>query len=329
MVRIENMTGAAPPLKIVDAHHHLWDLGAVSYPWLEAEVDPTGPIGDYSALQRDYLVTSYLSDIGSNGVVASVHVQAECDPADPVAETRWLQAVADRHGLPNAIVGGVKLESEDAESVLAGHREAPLFRGVRQMLDRGDGRQLLSNDRWRRGLRLLARHDLSFDLQVTSDQLEDAAALATQNDDIVFVLNHCGWPADRSAAGLDQWRRGIRALSALPHVFVKVSGLAMFDRDLTPESAQPIVGELFDAFGVERCLFGSNFPVDKLFVSYDEVRRCLMECTRTLSVPERNAFFYDNAYRVYRLPAPSRGAEYDPLGGERKPETVEARQGDD
>jgi predicted TIM-barrel fold metal-dependent hydrolase len=326
MVRIENMTSAAPPLMIVDAHHHLWDLGAVSYPWLEAEVDPTGVIGDYSALQRDYLVTSYLSDAGSSGVVASVHVQAECDPADPVAETRWLQAVADRHGLPNAIVGGVKLESDEAESVLAGHREAALFRGVRQMLDRGDGRQLLSNDRWRRGLRLLARHDLSFDLQVTADQLEDAAALAAQNDDIVFVLNHCGWPADRSPAGLDQWRRGIRALSALPHVSVKVSGLAMFDHELTPRSMRPIVDELLGAFGVERCLFGSNFPVDRLFVSYTELVEAVVECTRDLGDSERNAFFYGNASRFYRLET---GAEYDLARGEREPETVKAPQGDD
>src|SRR5262245_39802579 len=128
---------------IVDAHHHLWDLERNHYPWLEAELDPDAAIGDYSGLRRSYLIEDFAADSEPAGVVRTVHVQAEWDPDDPVGETRWLQAVADRHGLPHGIVAAARLEDSRVDDVLEAHVAYSNMRGIRQMLDRGEGLHLL------------------------------------------------------------------------------------------------------------------------------------------------------------------------------------------
>src|SRR5689334_5258381 len=120
-----------PRFPIVDPHLHFWDLGRNYYPWL---CDPE-PIafryGDYSAIQRNYLPADYLADAAPLQIVATVHIEAEWDPADPVAETRWLEETAGRYGLPTAAVGQARLEREDADAVLARHAGSPLVRGIR------------------------------------------------------------------------------------------------------------------------------------------------------------------------------------------------------
>ena len=123
------MTFPAEPF--VDAHHHFWDLRANSYPWLQGETVPGFRYGDYSALQRDYLVDDFLRDTGADAPVASVHIEAEWDRADPVAETRWLSALAQERGRPTAIVAHAALDREDVAEVLAGQASFALVRGIR------------------------------------------------------------------------------------------------------------------------------------------------------------------------------------------------------
>jgi predicted TIM-barrel fold metal-dependent hydrolase len=286
---------------IVDAHHHLWDLDRNLYPWLRAEPDPDAWVGDVTPIRRSYLVDEYVAEATACGVVRSVHVQAEWDPADPVGESRWLQRVADRHGFPHAIVGAARLEDPRVDEVLEGHLGFANVRGIRQMLDRDEGLGLMARGDWRRGLSRLAGYGLSFDLQVNPDQLAAAADLARSDPDLVLVLNHCGMPRDRSSAGFDLWRRGLRRLAEQPNVFAKISGLGMFDHAWTAESVRPLVEELFGSFGVARCVFASNFPVDKLYGSYAELVDAMTTLAAGLSPAERQAFFHDNAVRVYRL----------------------------
>jgi len=286
---------------IVDAHHHLWDLDRNLYPWLRADPDPEAWVGDITPIRRSYLVEEYLAEATACGVVRSVHVQAEWDPSDPVGETRWLQEVADRHGFPHAIVAAARLEDPRVEHVLDDHLRYANIRGIRQMLDRDEGRSLLERPEWQRGLSRLSARGLSFDLQVTPDQLEEAAELARRNPDLVLVLNHCGMPRERTRPALDQWRRGLRLLAEHPNVNAKISGLGMFDHAWTAESIRPYVEDVLDAFGVERCMFGSNFPVDKLYSSYATLVDAMEALTSTLGPGERRALFHDNAVRVYRI----------------------------
>ena len=286
---------------IVDAHHHLWDLDRNLYPWLRADPDPDAWVGDVTPIRRSYLADEYVAEATPCGIVRSVHVQAEWDPADPVGESRWLQAVADRHGFPHAIVGAARLEDRRVDEVLEGHLCFANVRGIRQMLDRDDGPSLMGRGDWQRGLSRLGGYGLSFDLQVNPDQLAGAADLARRNPDLVLVLNHCGMPRDRTLAGSDLWQRGIRRLAEQPNVFAKISGLGMFDHAWTTDSIRPYVEGMFDAFGVERCMFASNFPVDKLYGSYAELVDAMTLLSAVLAPGEREAFFHDNAVRVYRL----------------------------
>lgn len=286
---------------IVDAHHHLWDLDRNHYPWLEAGPDPDASIGDYSGLRRSYLIADFAADSEPAGVVRTVHVQAEWDPDDPVGETRWLQTVADRHGVPHGIVAAARLEDSRVDDVLEAHLAYSNMRGIRQMLDRGEGLRLLGRPEWERGLARLSDYGLSFDLQVNPDQLVASAALANRHPDLVFVLNHCGMPQERTPDAFDFWRSGLRTLAEQPNVSAKVSGLGMFDHAWSVESIRPYVQEMLDAFGIERCMFGSNFPVDKLYGSYSALVEAYRELVAELSAAEQRAFFYDNAVRVYRL----------------------------
>jgi predicted TIM-barrel fold metal-dependent hydrolase len=286
---------------IVDAHHHLWDLDRNLYPWLRADPDPDAWVGDITPIRRSYLVEEYLVEATACGVVRSVHVEAAYDPSDPVGETRWLQEVADRHGFPHAIVAAARLEDPRVEHVLDDHLGCANVRGIRQMLDRDEGRSLLERPEWQRGLSHLSARGLSFDLQITPDQLEAAVELARRNPDLVLILNHCGMPRERTEPALDQWRRGLRLLAEHTNVCAKISGLGMFEHAWTSESIRPYVEDVLDAFGVERCMFGSNFPVDKLYGSYAALVQAMELVTATLGPTERQAFFHDNAARVYRI----------------------------
>jgi predicted TIM-barrel fold metal-dependent hydrolase len=297
-------------MQVVDSHIHLWDLQTHRYPWLE---NPgVSFVGDARALKHDYLLADLLGEAGDIDVLKLVHVEANHDPADPVEETRWLQSIADRsesHGMPNAIVAAVDLSASNAPALLDAHAAFANTRGIRQILNVHEtalfdyvGRHFMQEPLWREHFALLRRHDLSFDLQLYPSQMAEAAALAREHADTQFIVNHAGMFVDRSSvAGYRAWRDGLRALAACPNVSVKISGLAMFDHAWTVESFRPYVLETIDAFGVERAMFASNFPVDRLFGSYTALWQAYAAIVRDASDAEKDALFRRNAERVYRI----------------------------
>lgn len=300
----------ADPIPVADSHHHLWDLGSpIRYPWLQEPGDGEGFTGDTSPIRRDYLIGDFLADCAGSAVVRSVHVQAECDPRDAVAETRWVQGIADEVGFPHGIVAFVALAQDDAASVLEAHCRYPNMRGVRQLLnwdarpgrsqtDRGD---YMTDPAWRRGFALLGTLGISFDLHVYPWQMQDAAALARAFPETSLVLDHTGLPADRDEAGREAWRLGMRALAGCPNVTVKISGLGMFDHSWTAESVGPFIDETIETFGVDRCMFGSNFPVDRLYSDYATLVSNFREAISGYSENEQRLLLHDNTVRVYRL----------------------------
>jgi predicted TIM-barrel fold metal-dependent hydrolase len=295
-------------LPIIDPHHHLYDLKTGVYPWLQ------GPMldrvfGDYSAIRTDYLIDNFLADIKNQNVVKTVHLQVEYDHNDPVAETRWLQSVADKHGYPHGIVGFADLSSPNLQEVLEGHLQYPNVRGIRQCLNFHrdpvktfiDSPHLMSDPQWRAGYALLKRYDLSFDLQLYYTQMDEATALAHDFPDTPVVLNHTGMPVDRLPEEVEAWKQSMTLLASAPNVFCKISGLGMGDWKWTVDTIRPFVLHAIEAFGVERCMFASNFPVDKLFSSYDDIFNSFKAITKEFSSAERAALFHDNAERIYRL----------------------------
>ena len=297
------------PVPTVDAHHHLCDLSRNYYPWLMDEPMWKRVLGDYSAIRRSYLIENYLTEARPEGVVKSVHLQMGWDFSDPVGETAWLQAVADRHGYPHGIVGFARLEAPDSADVLDQHAVHRNFRGVRQILnwdpdpvrtfvDRAD---YMEDPEWLAGFALLGPRGLSFDLQVYPSQLREARRLADRFPDTTIILNHAGMPIDRDPESLDRWRDGMRSLAGAPNVSVKISGLGVANPGWTVESLRPIVLDTIDSFGVERCMVASNFPVDRLTGTFGDVFRTLRTITAGLTPVERAQLFHDNAIRLYRL----------------------------
>lgn len=298
-------------MRIIDAHHHLWDLARHDYPWIRP--DTAHPAGDLTPLCQSYLLGDFLDDARNQELAKSVHVQAEIDRADPVKETAWLQAIADdpnSGGFPHGIVAFADLADPKVEAVLDRHCAYPNVRGIRYLLNYEDGEPLycattrgdwLRDDQWRKGYALLDKYGLAFDLQILWQQMADAVDLARARPGTQMILNHTGMPRRRDPEYVANWRAGMRRLAEAPNVAVKISGFAIFHHDWTTDLIRPFVLDTIEIFGVDRCLFASNFPVDKLHGDYDAIWRAFDRITADFSKVERRALFHDNAARLYAL----------------------------
>lgn len=298
----------ACPQRIVDAHHHLWDLGAPQrYPWL-LEKGVVRFFGDPAPIQRDYLVDDFRADIGDLPVVASVHIQVGVAPGDEAEETRWLQKQSAKKELPSAIVAFCDLTAPDLAARLDEHRQAEGLRGIRQIIGRSvveDQRSgsagLLDDSRFIAGLRILAERKLTFDLQLIPEQMERASRLFSTVPDLRVALCHAGSLSDFSTEGRALWHRGVCQLAELPNVICKVSGFGMFNKNWSAQSARQQFDTLLAAFGPDRMAFGSNFPVDKLAMSYAQVWQRYFELAEGLGADEHAHLFHDTATHFYKL----------------------------
>jgi predicted TIM-barrel fold metal-dependent hydrolase len=292
---------------IIDAHHHLWNLRACHYPWLMARGIKRF-FGDPTPIQKDYLVADLRDDAADYELAASVHVQVGVAPGDELNETAWLQKTGDDTGLPSAIVAFCELDSPEAPQFLGAQLEFSRLRGARQIIGRSDEEdavtgsgKLVDNPVWRENLGLLGELGLSFDLQLTPGQVPRVAEALADTPDTDIALCHCGSPWDQTKAGIESWREGLRLLASLPNVYCKISGFGMFDHNWTVDSIRPIVESCIEIFGVERAMFGSNFPVDKLHASYSQVWSAYEELSAGLSAQEQQLLFGDTARNFYRI----------------------------
>ncbi|WP_170333384.1 amidohydrolase family protein [Ruegeria arenilitoris] len=260
----------------IDAHHHLWDLNAVHYPWLMETGTPRF-FGDPTPIQRDYLLPEFRKDAEAYGFKASVHIQVGA--ADPWAEAKWVQSVADQYpDWPLAQVAYCDLTSDDLPDQLDRLQSLSSVRGVRQIIGRSPGEDaksgtndLLENPKFLAGLRELGERGLSFDLQLLPELMEQTARVLERAPRTKIALCHTGSPHDRSEDGLDTWAIALQNLSSMPQVFCKLSGLGMFDHDWSADNVRVIVETCLSQFDPERCMFGSNFPVDSLSSTYAEL----------------------------------------------------------
>ena len=304
---------APEAVTLIDAHHHLWDLKANYYPFLSDKPEPHFFLGPYEAIRRNYLPADYLRDSQGHNVLTTVHCEAEMDRNRQVAETEWLTAVNAHHGFPGAIVAHAWFHIDNAEEILAAQAKFPLVRGIRSKpvtsLRPGDGTPgapgTMQDEKWLRGFALLEKHGLSWDLRVPAWHLVEAAEVARQFPKVPIVLNHTGFPWDRSEEGLATWRRAMEAVARQPNVHVKVSEFGLKDAAWDYESNRRVVRETIAIFGIERCLFATNFPVAGLRIDYDTLVRSLSRMLADLSPADRDRFFWKNAANFYRLETPA------------------------
>jgi predicted TIM-barrel fold metal-dependent hydrolase len=296
-------------LPVIDAHHHIWDPVANYHPWLRDEPMIPFRYGDYSSIRRPYLAADYRRDWVGLNVVGSVYVETEWDPVDPIGETRWVHAIAARDGLPNAVVAQAWLDHDDAAAVLAAQAAFPLVRSIRHKPKaspvRADARRgqpgSMDCDRWRRGFAHLERLGLHFDLQTPWWHFDAACALAGDFPATTIIINHTGLPSDRSAEGLDGWRRAMTKLAGHTNVVLKISGLGVAGQTWTPALSGRIVRDAIAIFGPARCMFASNFPVDSLVATFAQIFDGFDVITAGYLDTDRRALFHDTAARVYRL----------------------------
>ena len=298
------------PLPVIDPHFHLWDLESNVYPWLMQRPLPVSVAGDVGPIAHSYRLKDYRAESAQWQIIAAVHVDAGFDPADPIAETRWLQGIAEVDHFPQGIVAAAQLDHPAIAEVLAAQASFPNVRGIRHIINwhrdpaktyvqRAD---LLTDPLWNAGFAQLRDYSLSFDLQLYPSQMAEAANLAARHPETAIILNHAGMPVDRDADGLAQWRCGMKQLAAQPNVSVKISGLGMVDWHWTVETLRPFVRETIAIFGIERCMFASNFPVDSLYSDFDTLFDAFDTIVADFTHAERRALFAENARRIYRLP---------------------------
>ena len=302
------MTAADVP--IVDAHHHLWDLSRGRYPWLQQEYDADRFfLGDYRALCRDFLPADYRKASAGCKVVATVHVEAERDRAEQLAETAWLHEQHALHGFPNAIVAHAWLDRPETGERLLEHLRFPLVRGIRSKPVTSSSPQqsvrgqpgTLQDETWLRGLSLLPRLGLSWDLRVPWWHLAEAAEVAAQFSKLTIVLNHHGFAWDRSEEGLKRWRGAMAVLARQANVHVKLSEFGLRDQPWNWEDNAYVVRETLSIFGWQRCMFASNFPVAGLRIGFPQLVQDVLRMLDGLSPGQQRAVMCDNALAFYRI----------------------------
>lgn len=297
-----------PELPFIDAHVHLWKLDRLRYPWLAPPFADDGPNGNVAAIARDYLLDDYLADAKQWNVVGMVHVEAGADPHDALAETQWVEGIAEERGLPNGIVAFAALDHPKVDILLGAHAAHGRVRGIRHIVNWHEDPQrsytahnLTDDAAWVRGFALLAQHSLSFDLQCYPAQMTALASIFARHPDVPVIVNHMGMAIPDDREGMEQWRTGMRALAALPQVATKLSGPGFVRHDWAREDIKPLILDAIALFGVERCMFASDFPTDRLFGSFDRHLSAYHEIVADFSEGEKQALFAGNANRLYRL----------------------------
>lgn len=298
------------PPRIVDAHHHLWDLNAGHYPWLQEDYDAkTFILGEYEPLTHNFMPTEYLAARGNAKVVATVHIEAERARNEQLDETRWLHEIKVKWGFPNAVVAHAWLDQPDCDELLQAHIQYPFVRGIRckpLTTQRPDDAPLaragtMRDPAWQNGLALLEKYDLSLDLRVPYWHLAEAADVTLQFPQLRIALNHAGLPWDRSEDGLAHWRKGMARLADNPNVMVKLSEFGLRDSVWDYAGNARIVADVLAIFGADRCMFGSNFPVASLRIGYEPLVKNMQRMLGDLTARQQDAVFCSNALDFYRI----------------------------
>lgn len=275
---------------------HLWDPARTDwYPYLAGGMKLE--LGDVTAMARRFDVPTYLAESAGWNVEKLVNVAAATG-THSIDETLEIGRRAEADGHPAALIGGVTPTETTADAVAQIDRQmaAPRFRGVRPM-GRFAGPLPTAEV-----LRELQERGLVFELMAHPDQLVEAARGLAPFDGLTVVVEHVGWPRSDELDEQSQWREGLAALEALgDRVACKLSGLAMPLESMGVDALRPWLEHAIATFGVDRCLFASNFPVDGLHGTFDQLYTTYAEVTAGLDETSRDQLFAANAERIYRV----------------------------
>lgn len=276
---------------IIDSHQHFWDLNQpFDHGWLH---EP-----QHQAICRTYLPPDLQTHLQATGVSRSVFVQTQHD----VRENRWALELADGNDFIAGVVGWIDLRSESCEDQLLEFREHPKAVGIRHIVQDEPDEDFIVRPEFLRGLKVLEKHQVPYDVLTYTQHLKHAVTLGRQLPDLPMVIDHLSKP--KIKAGLvDGWEQDLRAAAEFPNFVCKLSGMVTeADWDgWKPADLKPYVDIALDAFGPERCMFGSDWPVLELAASYEQVYEALVEVLGPISESERASIFGETAGRFYGL----------------------------
>ena len=296
-------------IEIIDAHHHFWDLNKNYYPFLRDKIDPNFFLGNYETIRENYLPIDYINDSRNHNVVGTIHCEAEWDRNDQVGETRWLKDLSLNNKFPNAIVAHAWFHKKNSEEIIAEQASFDMVKGIRskpitkfsqnsqEYLYEGS----MQDINWRNGLKLLEKYNLNYDLRIPNWHLEEAVEIVRLIPNTKVIINHAGFPWNRTDEGMDYWRKGIKLMSLEPNTFIKLSEFGVKGEDWNYYQNKKIIHELIDLFGPQRCKFASNFPVSKIKISFDDLYKNYKKIVKDFSDDEKKWLFAKTASEVYNL----------------------------
>jgi L-fucono-1,5-lactonase len=272
----------------LDSHVHFWQYTPADYAWIDDQMTP---------LRRDFMPEDALGVMRPAGIDACVAVQVR----QTLDETRWMLRLADQHAFISGVVGWVDVRSDDLDAQIQSVSHPKLV-GVRHIVQ-AEPDDFLLDERFRRGVERLGRHRLAYDILIYARQMSAAIEFASRLPEIRLVLDHLGKP-DIKWDGFDSWRRDLDRVAAIPNVCAKLSGLvteADWNR-WTIEDLHRYVNAAIDAFGPERLMFGSDWPVCTLAADYRTVVDIIRTAIDERRQSEQDSIFGGTARRFWRLP---------------------------
>jgi len=295
-------------IPIIDAHHHIWRQDDLA--WLKGPMQPR-IFGPYEPIRRDYPIAEFLADLAGTGVVGSVYCQTNWPPKGELTEVEWVDAEAKKsNGVLLGMTAYCNLLSEDAPEMLAAEAKASkLVRGIRMQLHWHENPlyrfatrpDLMKEPLFRKNLAKLQDYGWLFELQVFTSQMKDSEALIREFPGLNFVLLHAGMLEDTSPAGRAAWREGMQRLAQLPNLYIKLSGFGTFIHRVDQAHIAEIALPTIEMFGAGRCVFGSNFPIEKLWSRYADLVQAYRAALAGLPPADQAKVFSETARALYRL----------------------------
>ena len=291
------MEGKVPMSLVIDAHQHFWQYSQpFDYSWQQA--------AQFAAIRQDYLPQDLEPHLRNVGVDRTIFVQTQHD----VQENRWVLGLAERFDFIAGVVGWVDLSSGECEEQLLEFKDHPKFVGIRHIVHDEVDDDFVVRPQVLQGLKVLERHAVPFDLLFFVKHLKHAVTLAQQLPELPMVIDHLAKPRIRDGAtdnwdDRGDWIADFRAAADHPNIYCKLSGMVTEADWQTwkPADMRPYVETALEAFGPQRCMFGSDWPVCELAASYEEVYGALVEVLGPIGDTERQAIFGGTARQFYGL----------------------------
>ncbi|TGG93414.1 amidohydrolase [Natronospirillum operosum] len=273
----------------IDAHHHFWQYNAAEYGWISDQM---------ALLRRDYMPDDLLVELSQCNIDGTVVVQAR----QTEAETRWLLSLARENPFIKGVVGWVDLRAPDLEARLNEYKKEVWLKGFRHVLEDEPDPGFMLNSDFLGGVEALADHDFSYDLLIRPDQLPQAGELVRKLPPMRLVVDHMAKPDIRNQ-GWQAWADGMACLASFDHVYCKMSGLVTEAdwQGWQPSDFEPYLDHVFQVFGPERVMFGSDWPVCKVAGRYRAVHALASDYVHRRYPEYEAAVLGENAMAFYRL----------------------------